>query len=173
MRLAPAVLPAFGLVALLAFQSGCGPPESAGPAAAASASSDHKANGEGTLGLSSTLGDGFLVWESNRTGNWRLWTRELAPSPPRQLTPDEPARQHCCAHVSPDGAWIAYLSFPDAMAGYAAGGSEGVLHLIRPDGSGGRGPGRRRALLVGKPRGRVAQRSRVDLHSRRPRDGAS
>jgi hypothetical protein len=25
----------------------------------------------------SELGSGFVVWESNRTGRWRLWGREL------------------------------------------------------------------------------------------------
>ena len=34
------------------------------------------------------LGDGFLVWESNRTGPWRIWTRRLDGSGLRQLTPD-------------------------------------------------------------------------------------
>ncbi len=27
------------------------------------------------------LGDGFVVWESNRSGNWRLWRRDLETDP--------------------------------------------------------------------------------------------
>ncbi|MCP4200586.1 MAG: PKD domain-containing protein [bacterium] len=129
---------AFGLT------SGCAPPESGGenrsggrPVSQArrdASAFDAQASDQPT----SDLGTGFLVWESNRSRNWRIWTRELAASTPTRLTPDEGTRQHCCAHISPDGRWIAYLSYPDAMAGYADGGSEGILHLIRPDGSGDR-----------------------------------
>src|ERR1700681_4846176 len=45
------------------------------------------------------LGDGFLVWESNRTGPWRIWTRRLDGSGLRQLTPDESGHEHWCAHI--------------------------------------------------------------------------
>lgn len=84
-------------------------------------------------------GDGFLVWESNRSGRWRLWTQRLDGSGLRQLTPDEGERSHCCAHVSPDGRWIAYLSLEPGPERYPEGKPEqGVLRLIRPDGTGGR-----------------------------------
>jgi hypothetical protein len=87
-------------------------------------------------------GDGFLVWESNRSGSWRLWTQRLDGSGLRQLTPDTPEdrdRSHCCAHVSPDGRWIAYLSLEPGPDRYPEGRPErGVLRLIRPDGTGGR-----------------------------------
>ena len=53
---------------------------------------------------------GLVTWESNRTGAWRIWTRRLEGSPARQLSPDEPGRQHCCGHLSPDGRRLAYLS---------------------------------------------------------------
>ncbi len=78
---------------------------------------------------------GFLVWESNRSGSWQLWIRDLEVSEPRQLTPDERGRRHCCAHVSPDGAWITYLSLPEGKQEYSKGDARGVLRLIRPDGS--------------------------------------
>ena len=59
---------------------------------------------------------GLVTWESNRSGAWRIWTRRLEGSPARQLSPDEPGRQHCCAHLSPDGSKLVYLSrdVPDA-----------------------------------------------------------
>lgn len=82
------------------------------------------------------LGDGFLVWESNRTGPWRLWTRRLDGSGLRQLTPDEPGHEHCCAHISPDGRWVAYLSLGNFK--YGADPEEGKLHLIALDGKGDR-----------------------------------
>jgi hypothetical protein len=80
------------------------------------------------------LGDGFLVWESNRTGPWRIWTRRLDGSGLRQLTPDEAGHEHCCAHISPDGKQVAYLSLSGFK--YGADPEAGELHLISPDGKG-------------------------------------
>jgi len=60
-------------------------------------------------------GGGFVVWESNRTGNWRLWRCELDGSGLRQITPDEPARDHICPHISPDGKRVVYLNFPEGV----------------------------------------------------------
>jgi len=82
------------------------------------------------------LGDGFVVWESNRSGSWRLWSRKLDDTPPRQLTPDEGQRLHCCPHISPDGHWVAYLSLAADQEGYPQGGARGALRRIRPDGTG-------------------------------------
>ena len=49
------------------------------------------------------LGRGFVVWESNRTGNWRIWHRSLDGSGLRQVTPDETDRDHIAPHISPEG----------------------------------------------------------------------
>lgn len=84
------------------------------------------------------LGAGFVVWESNRSGAWRIWTRDLAGGEPRRLTPDEPGRDHCCPHVAPDGSRVAYLSTPAAGGAYPPDGALGRLHLIAPDGGGDR-----------------------------------
>ena len=81
------------------------------------------------------LGSGFVVWESNRSGNWRLWLRDLDGAAARQLTPDEGPRLHCCPHISPDGQWIAYMSLGADQQGYPEGGAHGALRLIRPDGT--------------------------------------
>ncbi len=72
---------------------------------------------------SQQLGAGFVVWESARGGDWRIWTRRLDGSGLRQLTPDEGASesdgpgtrqqgpaQHCCPHLSPSGRRLVYLS---------------------------------------------------------------
>ncbi|MDH3685432.1 MAG: hypothetical protein OEP95_04360 [Myxococcales bacterium] len=56
------------------------------------------------------LGDGFVVWESNRTGQWRIWTARLDGTGLRQLVPDEPGKAHIAAHISPDGKRLAYLA---------------------------------------------------------------
>ena len=83
-------------------------------------------------------GEGFVVWESNRSGAWRLWLRDLDGSPPRQLSPEEGDRQHCCPHIAPGGERVAYLSLPRGAATYPEGGASGPLHLIAIDGSGDR-----------------------------------
>lgn len=76
--------------------------------------------------------EGYVVWESNRSGAWRLFIAELDGSNPRQLTDDEAGRAHCCPHVSPDGHSIAYLSLPADRADYPTGGkgAVGELRLI-------------------------------------------
>lgn len=74
------------------------------------------------------LGRGVVVWESNRTGAWRIWLRPLDGAPARQLTPDERGRDHCCAHLSPDGERVAYLSIPGGARRY--GETEGELRWI-------------------------------------------
>ncbi|HYN19462.1 MAG TPA: LamG-like jellyroll fold domain-containing protein [Thermoanaerobaculia bacterium] len=82
-------------------------------------------------------GRGFVVWESNRSGRWRLWIQDLRGSEPRQLTPEDGARIHCCPHISPDGAWIAWLSLDPGPDRYPEKRAEsGALKLIRPDGTG-------------------------------------
>lgn len=63
-------------------------------------------------------GGGFVVWESSRTGAWRIWHRSLDGTDLRQLTPDEKGRQHYCPHVSPDGTRVAYLSYPSGADTY-------------------------------------------------------
>ncbi|MFP3939195.1 MAG: LamG-like jellyroll fold domain-containing protein [Thermoanaerobaculia bacterium] len=84
------------------------------------------------------LGEGFLVWESNRSGGWRLWYRRLDGSGLRRLTGDEPGRQHCCPHVSPDGSRLVYLSRPATGRNeYPEWRADGELRLLElPEGSG-------------------------------------
>lgn len=82
-------------------------------------------------------GRGFVVWESNRSGRWRLWIQDLNGSAPRQLTPEEDDRIHCCPHVAPDGSVLAWLSLDPGPDRYPEERAEaGALRLIRPDGSG-------------------------------------
>lgn len=87
------------------------------------------------------LGDGVVVWESNRSGAFRIVARELRAPGARQLSPDEPGRDHCCAALSPDGGSVAYLSLPKGQAGYFDGRATGELRLLALDG----GPARRLA----------------------------
>jgi hypothetical protein len=82
------------------------------------------------------LGDGFVTWESRRQGKWRIWMRPLDGSPERQLSPDEPGRDHVAAHISPDGRHVVYLSLPaphdefDQLKPHV----KAPLHLLRIDG---------------------------------------
>lgn len=81
--------------------------------------------------------DGFVVWESSRTGDWRLWIRDLQDNSEPRLLTNEPrgGEQHCCPHISPNGDWIAYLRMPPGQETYPVGGGTGDLYLVRPDGS--------------------------------------
>lgn len=97
------------------------------PAAADAAGS---AAADAAASAAAGLGEGFIVWESNRSGAWRLWTRRLDGSGLKQLTPDERNRQHYCPHISPDGSRLAYLSARDGGRKYASGGVVGALHLL-------------------------------------------
>jgi hypothetical protein len=83
---------------------------------------------------------GTAVWESNRTGDWRIWMRRLEGSPPRQLSPEEPGRQHCCPHLSPDGRRLVYLSREVPKDEYPEPETAGQLRLLEV------GTGRERTL---------------------------
>lgn len=80
------------------------------------------------------IGDGYIVWESSRSKAWRLWRRDLDSDTAVQLTPDEPGRQHCCAHISPDGQRLTYLSLKGPNDEYPGGKLAGELRLIPSDG---------------------------------------
>jgi hypothetical protein len=83
------------------------------------------------------LGDGFVVWESNRSGSWRIWRRELNGAGLKQLSSDEKGRDHFCPHIAPDGRHVAYLSMP-AGVGYSEQKPAMVipLYVIDADGAG-------------------------------------
>jgi len=75
---------------------------------------------------------GFVVWESNRSGDWRIWMRHLDGSGLRQLTADEEARQHFAPHLSPDGRHMVYLSQRTGTSAYRMWENSGsVLRLLR------------------------------------------
>jgi hypothetical protein len=77
-------------------------------------------------------GDGVVVWESDRTGRWRIWARDLDGGRLRQVTPDEDGRDHYCPHISPDGQRLLYLSYPRNRNGYQDHRSTDAvpLHLL-------------------------------------------
>ena len=75
---------------------------------------------------------GFVVWESNRSGDWRIWMRRLDGSGLRQVTRDEEARQHFAPHLSPDGRHLVYLSQRTGTSAYRMWeNSKSVLRLHR------------------------------------------
>ena len=82
------------------------------------------------------LQDGFVVWESNRNGPWRIFRRNLAGGPVEQVTPDEPGRDHFAAHISPNGKRIVYLSYPQGRHGYRKQPPEIVIpmYMLELDG---------------------------------------
>ncbi len=86
----------------------------------------------------SKLGKGLVVWESNRSGRWRLYRRELDGSNFRQISPDEKGRDHFCPHLSPNGKRLVYLSYPAGSHTYQKKDPKGGVRLIlmNSDGSG-------------------------------------
>ncbi len=72
---------------------------------------------------------GLLVWESNRSGAWRIWRRPLDADTPSQLTADELGRRHCCPHLAPDGSRLVYLSLPEGRD-YPGPTTTGELRLL-------------------------------------------
>ena len=84
------------------------------------------------------LGHGFVVWESNRTGNWRIWHRALDGSALRPITPDEADRDHLAPHISPDGTRLVYLSVPHPLViSWREDAPDGIpMYVINIDGSG-------------------------------------
>jgi hypothetical protein len=137
-------LPRPNAVLCLVALAGCGggpPPHEAGtPAEATARSTQSELVAEIER---ARLGDGLVVWESRRGGDWRIWTRRLDGSGLRQLSPDEPGRQHCCAQISPDGRRVAYLSRQIDPVKKPRREVAGTLELIGADGSG------RRTLAAG------------------------
>ncbi len=81
-----------------------------------------------------------VVWESNRTGEFRIWRQDLPGVKPRQISAEEPGRDHCCAKLSPDGSRLVYLSLPGGARKYTQ--DAGELHLMDADG------GRDRVLVA-------------------------
>ena len=53
----------------------------------------------------------YIYFNSNRTGNMQLWRMNADASNPEQLTFDTHYKDWF-PHVSPDGKWIAFISFP-------------------------------------------------------------
>lgn len=80
----------------------------------------------------STAEAGFVVWESNRSGEYRIWRQDLGGGKPYPVSADEPGRDHCCARLSPNGSRLVYLSLPGGARRY--GPESGTLHLVDADG---------------------------------------
>lgn len=120
------------LAALVVATIGCGAGATA-TAGAAPAGVPRAGAAEGEA-APAAWGPGFVVWESNRGGSFRIWRRDLSGGAARQLSPDEPGRDHCCAHISPDGRRVAYLSLPGGARAYLPAETPGVLRLIESDG---------------------------------------
>ena len=133
-----------------------------GPAAAGEDidSPDHWRAGWKRMGA---LGRGFVVWESNRGGAYRIWTRNMDGSGLRRVSPDEKGRWHYSPHLSPDGRRLVYLSYPPNrwQDGYAPTppGKRIPMHLINTDGTGDR-------VLVPNARTYLSHRSAVWLNPR-------
>ncbi|HYD23955.1 MAG TPA: hypothetical protein VEB68_04105 [Croceibacterium sp.] len=77
-----------------------------------------------------------LYFNSTRSGAMALWRANADGSEPVQLTHD-PARRDWFAHASPDGKWLAYISFGDdiALEDHPPNREDVQLRLMPADGS--------------------------------------
>jgi hypothetical protein len=105
------------------------------PAAALRAADEPDAESRAGWQKMAEYDTGMVVWESNRSGRWRIWRRGLDGSDYRQLTPEENGRDQVCPHISPDGTRLVYLS---CAAGQDPNKGGHPLHLMLADGSGDR-----------------------------------
>lgn len=80
-------------------------------------------------GLPEHLRDGFVVWETPRTGHWRIFKKSLDGGAPRRVSHEEERRNHFAAHISPDGTRVVYLSFPWGLHGYRKHGPDVEIPL--------------------------------------------
>ncbi|MHB1458152.1 MAG: LamG-like jellyroll fold domain-containing protein [Armatimonadota bacterium] len=82
------------------------------------------------------VGSGFIVWESNRTGDWRIWKVNLDGTGLTKLSPEEKGRDHYCPHLSPDGKRLVYLSYPKGSDAYKPHSIDLKIpmHLMSTDG---------------------------------------
>ena len=78
----------------------------------------------------------YLYFNSTRSGAMALWRANADGSDPVQLTHD-PARRDWFPHVSPDGKWLAYVSFGDdiALGDHPPNREDVQLRLMPADGS--------------------------------------
>jgi Tol biopolymer transport system component len=78
----------------------------------------------------------YLYFNSTRTGAMQLWRANADGTNPVQLTHDA-ARRDWFPHLSPDGQWIAYISFGDdvALEDHPPNRGDVQLRLMRADGS--------------------------------------
>jgi Concanavalin A-like lectin/glucanases superfamily/PKD domain len=131
------ILRALALAVLVA--AGCQRSDAGAPSLSAlppPADPDNPASWQPYYPAISALGEGFVVWESWRDGHWRIWMRPLDGSPERQLSPDEPGRDHVAAHIAPDGRHLVYLSLPAPHKRFNRLPPEvaAPLHLVTLDG---------------------------------------
>jgi Tol biopolymer transport system component len=77
-----------------------------------------------------------LYFNSTRSGAMALWRAQADGSGPVQITHD-PARRDWFPHLSPDGKWIAYVSFGDdiALADHPPNRTDVQIRLMAADGS--------------------------------------
>lgn len=79
---------------------------------------------------------GYIIWESSRTGSWRIWRRNLDGSNLRQISPEESGRDHYCPHISPNGERIIYISYPNGKNSYDSQSEkdDNYMHIMNSEG---------------------------------------
>lgn len=76
------------------------------------------------------LGEGLLAWERFRDGKWQIWGQRIDGGGLRRLVPLENGRDQFCPKISPDGRFLAYLSYERGTTPYRARGKTAHLHVL-------------------------------------------
>lgn len=78
-------------------------------------------------------GQGFVVWETFRHGAWQIWSKNIDGTRHKRIVPGERGRDHFCPKISPDGRYVAYMSYERGSTAYdrATTGSLWVMDLGR------------------------------------------
>lgn len=79
------------------------------------------------------LGQGFVVWETFRHGAWQIWSKSIDGTRNKRIIPGERGRDHFCPKISPDGRYVAYMSYERGSTAYdrATTGSLWVMDLAK------------------------------------------
>ncbi len=78
------------------------------------------------------FGDGYVVWESNRQGVWRIYSNTLdGRQGEKQISAKgDNNTDHMSAQVSPDGSRVIYMEYPVSARGWKDRPPVGKMHLV-------------------------------------------
>ena len=88
--------------------------------------------GAGAYDEMTRFGRGYVVWESNRQGVWRIYSNTLdGKQGEKQISPKADNKtDHMSAQVSPDGSKVLYMEYPVSSRNWKDKPPIGKMHVI-------------------------------------------